>query len=80
MTLEKLKSLCKYYKGENVVIYWDDPDWDWLTYKLLDCDFERDAVMVQGIPTPDGHKHDGSIFTAPIAEIHSIKPISEYRP
>jgi len=78
MTLERIKSLCKFYKGQDVIIVWHDPSWDWPTYKVLDVDTDRDGVTLQGITTPAGYNHDGDIDDYPIAEIVSIKSIKEW--
>jgi hypothetical protein len=78
MTLEKIKSLCKFYKGQHVIIAWHREDWDWPTFKVLAVDLDRDSVTLQGIDTPSGIEHDGDIDDYPIVEIRSIKSITEW--
>jgi len=78
MTLEKIKSLCKFYKDKEVIIVWENMDWDWPTFKVLAVDLDRDSVTLQGITTPRGDKHEGDIDDYPIAEIRSIKSITEW--
>lgn len=78
MTLDRIKSLCKFYKGRDVIIIWCNQDWDWPTYKILDVDSDREGVTLQGIATPRGDKHEGDINEYPIAEILSIKSIQEW--
>jgi len=78
MTLEKIKSLCKFYKDKEVIIAWDREDWDWPTFKVLAVDLDRDSVTLQGIATPSSDEHDGDIDDYPIVEIRSIKSITEW--
>jgi hypothetical protein len=78
MKLEKIKSLCKFYKGQHVIIAWDYEDWDWPTYKVLAVELKRDSVTLQGITTPSGIDHHGDIDDYPIAMIRSIKSITEW--
>jgi len=78
MTLEKIKSLCKFYKGQHVIIVWYLKDWDWPTFKVLAVDLDRDSVTLQGITTPRGDTHQGCIDDYPIAMIRSIKSITEW--
>ncbi len=78
MKLEKIKSLCKFYKGQHVIIAWDHEDWDWPTYKVLAVELKRDSVTLQGITTPRGDTHQGCIDDYPIAMIRSIKSITEW--
>jgi hypothetical protein len=78
MTLEKIKSLCKFYKGQHVIIVWYLKDWDWPTFKVLAVDLYRDSVTLQGIDTPRGDRHQGHIDDYPIAMIRSIKSINEW--
>jgi hypothetical protein len=78
MTLETIKSLCKYYKDKEVIIVWYLKDWDWPTFKVLEVDLDRDSVTLKGVATPRGDKHDGDIDDYPIAMIRSIKSITEW--
>jgi hypothetical protein len=78
MTLEKIKSLCKFHKDKEVVIAWHREDWDWPTFKVLAVDLDRDSVTLQGIATPSGIEHQGDIDDYPIVEIRSIKSIDEW--
>ena len=73
-SLPNLVSRCIVYQGCNVIIKWTRPEDDWPSYRVIQVDSHRDRVRLKGIDSPDGGKHKGDTFWAPIAEITDIYP------
>jgi hypothetical protein len=75
-SMMRLVSRCLFYVEKDVEIQWVSPDDDWYWYRVVSVDQSRFGIRLTGINAPEGWKHDGDTFDAPIADIVTIKPFT----
>lgn len=72
-SLERMVSRLIAYKGESVVVEWEDDDADWPTFRVLSVDIEKHRVWLKGEDDEDGNMHVGDEFWAAVAEIKRVR-------